>query len=189
MKNIFVMFSIVILAIVLQSFTYLDKNVSRKIPGDSVNVNINIKNQPTKLDPDVYKNLQELLQQNINLNTAKQKVYNKLLNINLQPKEEITTFDYYCIDRGYEKQKILEKAKSSTTIIFITSILILIITYLLLNFFILKSIAKGVDWKYTLILAILVIIIVFIISVRLEYILEYIFNKDFLIFKELNQFK
>jgi len=190
MKKIFVIILTIVLAVVLQSFTYPDKGMNTKVPGDSVNVNINIKNQAPKLDPSVYKSLQELLQQNIDLNASKQKVYNKLLNSNLsQSKDnELTAFDYYCIDRGYTKKEVQEKARSSTTIKFLLRIILIITAVLLIYFLIIRSIAKGIDWKYTLILGLLIIGLVYLLSTNLEYISLYLFNRDYLIFEELSHF-
>lgn len=182
---------ILILATVFQSFAYPDKDITKKISGDSVNVNINIKNQAPKLDPNVYKSLQELLQQNIDLNTSKQKVYDKLLNINLQSKDknELTAFDYYCVDRGFSKEEVQEKARSSTTIKFLSCIILIAISIIFIYLLIIKSIAKEVDWKYTLILGLLLIVLIFLLNAKVEYIINYLFNRDYLIFKELNQFK
>jgi hypothetical protein len=194
MKSIIKGFVFLLIALVLQSFISPERNssgITKKIPGDSVNVNINIKNQAPKIDPNVYANLQQLLQQNIELNTAKQKVYDKFLNKKsyLSKEDSIfinsNSFEQRCFEVGFTSKIIFNRARSDTTIKFISSWILIIVPTILIYLLIIKSISKGIDWKNTLILSILIICSIYLLNYKLEYIISYLFNRDYLVFKEL----
>lgn len=188
MKKILYVLLTILLYVTSTSLTSSTKEV--KVTGKDttvLNLNVNAKVTANKEQIQTNEQLNQYLISAAKLNEV-QAIVIQDFNNRLEEYSSDSTKKEQLEKLGWSQQIIVKRVRADTTINLICDLFLLLSSIILLYWFTIYSTQNDIDWKVASFIVIAIIILIVVSKILLPYIISYIFNREYLVLKEVNLF-